>query len=196
MTEVGLTGGIGSGKSTVGELLTGMGASLVDADAIVRELQEPGQVVFLDMVKHFGEGVITPEGRLDRQAVADIVFQDEAQLKILNDIVHPRLREVMEASRRELLAAGKKVIVDFPLLTESKYTKFEGVVVVDCDIEAAVRRLVEHRGFSEQDARFRMSQQATREERLKIADFVIDNSGAMSELEPQVQACWDWICGL
>ncbi len=194
--EVGLTGGIGSGKSTVAEFLAGLGAALVDADKIVRQMQEPGQPVYKKMVEHFGEGFLLADGSLDRKAIAEVVFNDPKELDKLNKMVHPPLQAEMERLRGEYLAAGEKVIVDFPLLAESSYRGFEAVIVVDCDVETAVRRLVEGRGFSEEDARARIANQAPRDERVKLADFLIENSGDLTELESRVKECWEWICGL
>ncbi len=199
MPDFGLTGGIGSGKSTVAQGLVDRGATLVDADAIVKELQEPGERVFVAMVEHFGERILAGDGTLDRAAVASIVFNDADQLAALNGIVHPTVIEEMMARRRAFVAAGEFVVVDIPLLvtpdgqTRPEYTTFDGQIVVDCDHDVAVARLVEFRGFTEEDARSRIAAQATREMRNAIADQLIDNSGSMADLEPQLDECWAWM---
>jgi len=194
---IGLTGGIGSGKSTVSALLAAKGAVVVDADAIVRDVQRPGTPVFDAMVERFGPGVVAADGTLDRAAVADVVFTDPAALADLNAIVHPAVgAEIM--TRMEALGATDEVVVlDVPLLVESKNAyPVAGLVVVDVDPEVAVRRLVEHRAMREDDVRARMSRQATREQRLARADRVIDNSGSVDDLPAQVDDVWEWIEGL
>jgi len=190
---IGLTGGIGSGKSTVSAALAQRGAEIVDADAIVREQQAPGMPVLAAMVDRFGPGIITADGQLDRQAVADLVFGDAEALADLNAIVHPAVGA--ELVRRLEDAAGRDgvLILDVPLLVESGRDDMVGTIVVDTDPDIAVARLVEHRGFTETDARARMARQASRDERLAKADFVISNDGPPDDLVPQVQACWDWI---
>jgi dephospho-CoA kinase len=190
---IGLTGGIGSGKSTVSSALAARGAEVVDADAIVREVQAPGQPVLAAMVERFGPGIIAADGTLDRQAVADIVFGDTDALADLNAIVHPAVGA--ELVRRLDDAAGRDgvLILDVPLLVESGRDDMVGTIVVDTDPDVAVGRLVEHRGFTEADARARMARQASRDERLAKADFVITNDGSLDDLAPQIQACWDWI---
>ena len=201
MFEFGLTGGIGSGKSTVAAGLVQRGAVLIDADAIVRELQAPGGAVLVAMVEHFGERILADDGALNRQAVADIVFSDEAELKALNDIVHPAVGKEMKARHEALLGTDAIVVNDIPLLVladgtrspRKEYERLLGIVVVDCEIEIAVQRLVEHRGFSEDDARARMANQASREDRRAVADHVIDNSGDLEALAPQLDICWSWM---
>jgi dephospho-CoA kinase len=188
---IGLTGGIGSGKSTVSALLAAKGAVIIDADAITREVQQPGTEVFRAMVERFGPGIVAADGALDRQAVADIVFNDPEALKALNDIVHPAVGA--ETTRRLLEQADTDhlVVLDIPLLVESAGKRpVAGVIVVDVDPEVAVRRLVSSRGMQEDDVRARMSRQATREERLARADLVIDNSGTLEELEARITALW------
>lgn len=196
MIEIGLTGGIGSGKSTVAAMLVEKGAVLIDADAIVREVQEPGTPVFKAMVERFGEGIVAADGTLDRAAVAAIVFSDPEELKALNAIVHPAVADEMTRRREALAATDATVLLDIPLLVESQYSGLAGIIVVDVDPELAVERLVRYRGFTEEDARARISRQASREERLAIADFVIDNSGDLEHLREQVDRCWEWIQSL
>lgn len=181
--------------------LVARGAQLIDADAIVKELQEPGGVVFHRMVDHFGERIVGPDGLLDRQAVAEVVFADEAELKALNDIVHPAVGEEMKARQDALRDTDAIVVLDIPLLVRAdgtmagrkQYQHLRGIVVVDCDAEVAVERLVVHRGFDQADARARIANQASREDRLAVADHIIDNSGTLDALEPQLDACWAWM---
>ena len=197
MKVIGLTGGIGSGKTTVGALLVEKGAYLVDADAVVREVQEPGTPVFKAMVERFGEKIVAADGSLDRQAVADIVFPDQQALADLNAIVHPAVG--VEIVQRIAAHEGTDdvVIADIPLLAEGKsQIPMSGVIVVDVPVETQVERLVRFRGFSETDARARIAKQATREDRLAKADFVIDNSGAPETLAAQIDAAWQWIATL
>ncbi|MCO8126634.1 dephospho-CoA kinase [Acidimicrobiia bacterium EGI L10123] len=191
MLVLGLTGGIGSGKSTVSALLEAKGAVIIDADRIVRELQQPGEPVFEAMVEAFGDGIVAADGTLDRQAVADLVFGDEEKLAELNGIVHPAVGVRMAEQLAGLADTEAVVILDVPLLVEGK-GRYDtaGTIVVDVDPDLAVERLVEHRGFSEADARARMARQSSREDRLAMADVVIDNSGAVADLGPQVDELW------
>jgi dephospho-CoA kinase len=193
---IGLTGGIGSGKSTVSALLAARGALVIDADAITHELQQPGTEVFAAMVDRFGPRIVAADGTLDRQAVADLVFNDPAALKGLTDIVHPAVGA--EIARRLEAAEGtdQVVILDVPLLVESGRDDLVGLVVVDVDPEVAVARLVEHRGMREDDVRARMARQVSRADRVAKADIVIDNSGTLAELEAQVAAVWPRLVAL
>jgi dephospho-CoA kinase len=169
---------------------------VVDADAVVRELQAPGGPVLAAMVDHFGPSILHADGTLDRQKVADLVFGDDEQLKALNAIVHPAVGAEIDRRIEEQRATDHVVVLDVPLLVESKAYVTDGTIVVDTDPEVAVERLVAHRGFTESDARARMARQATREQRLEAADFVVRNDGTPDELEPQIEACWAWIEGL
>jgi dephospho-CoA kinase len=181
----------------VSALLAQKGAVVVDADAITKELQEPGQPVFAAMVERFGPGIVAPDGRLDREGVADIVFNDADALADLNGIVHPAVgAEIME--RMAALAESDSIVVlDVPLMVESKRGyPVAGLLVVDIDPEVAVGRLVAQRGMREADVRARMGRQASREERLARADFVIHNDGSLEDLGKQVDAAWTWIRGL
>lgn len=190
MLLIGLTGGIGSGKSTVSALLSERGAVVVDADAITRELQREGTPVFEAMVERFGAGVVGPDGELDRQAVADIVFSDSEALAELNAIVHPAVGAEI-ARRLEAEAPTDHVVVlDVPLLVESGRDDLAALVVVDVDPEVALERLVSRRGMREADVRARMARQASRPDRLARADHVIDNSGTLEQLAAQVEALW------
>lgn len=193
MILVGLTGGIGSGKSTVSALLAERGAVVVDADAITREVQAPGQPVLAAIVERFGDGVLAADGALDRQALADVVFTDGDALADLNAIVHPAVGA--ELARRLEAEAGTDhvVILDVPLLVESGRSDMAALVVVDVDPELAVERLVAHRGMRADDARARMARQASREDRLAKADIVIDNGGDRAALAAQVADVWERI---
>ena len=191
--RIGLTGGIGSGKSTVSAGLAARGAVVIDADAVVKELQAPGQPVLAAMVDRFGSEILLPDGSLDRQAVADVVFTDAEALADLNAIVHPAVgAEIMRRLEAEE-GTDHVVVLDVPLLVENEAFEVAAVVVVDTDPEIAVRRLVEHRGFGEDDARARIARQASREQRLARADFVIPNDGDVADLEGHVERCWAWI---
>ena len=196
MILVGLTGGIGSGKSTVSALLAEHGAVIIDADALVRELQAPGSPVLERMAERFGPQIIRDDGSLDRPAVAEIVFNDGAALKALNDIVHPAL--AVEVTRRIDVARGTDdvVVLDFPLLAERPREGLSAAVVVDVPVETAIERLVASRGMDEDDARARIANQVSREERLAIATHVIDNSGDLNSLREQVDAVWEQLVQL
>lgn len=195
MIVVGLTGGIGAGKSSVAARLAERGAVLIDADAIVRQLQQPGQPVFEAMVEEFGDGVVADDGSLDRQAVADRVFGDPEALKRLNEITHPPVQAEMARLMGEAAGTDAVVIMDIPLLTE-KRDGMGQVIVVDTPVDVAVERLVGQRGLSEADARARIANQISREQRLELADFVVDNSGDLDQLEREVDRCWEWLGSL
>jgi dephospho-CoA kinase len=191
---VGLTGGIGSGKSTVSALLATKGAVVVDADAVVHDLQRPGTAVFEAMVDRFGNGIVAADGSLDRSAVAAIAFNDPAALADLNGIVHPAVGAEIVRRMDELSTTDAVVVLDVPLMVESaRGYPVAGLIVVDVDPEVAVRRLVEQRGMREVDARARIARQASREERRARADVVIDNSGSLDDLAAQVDRAWRWI---
>jgi dephospho-CoA kinase len=191
---IGLTGGIGSGKSTVSALLAAKGAVVVDADEVVREQQRPGTPVFDAMVERFGPGIVGADGTLDRAAVADIVFADPQALEDLNTIVHPAVGAEIARRMEALSSTDAVVVLDVPLLVEaSRGYPLAGLIVVDVDPDIAVERLVMQRGMTEEDARSRMSRQASREQRRARADVVIDNRGTPSDLARQVDAVWDWI---
>jgi len=189
---VGLTGGIGSGKSTVGELLVQRGAVLIDADRIAREVVVPGGAAYQPLVDRFGPGILAPDGTVDRPSLAAIAFADAESLAALNAITHPAISAVM-AQRRAAEAGGDRVVVlDIPLLKPEHrdVLSLDVVVVVDCPVEVAVDRLVQQRGFSLQDAEARVAAQAGREERRHGADFVIDNSGDRGRLVAEVDRVW------
>lgn len=191
MLTVGLTGGIGAGKSEVSRLLVEHGAVLIDADRIAREVVAPGTDGLAAVVEAFGGQVLAEDGSLDRPRLGSIVFADPEKLALLNSIVHP----LVGARSRELenAAAEDAVVVhDVPLLAENGLAPlYDLVVVVDAAPETQLDRLVRLRGMSEQDARARMAAQATREERLKIADIVIDNDVPLQLLRQRVREVWD-----
>lgn len=189
---------MGSGKSTVSGMLSERGALVVDADVVARQVVEPGGPAYQPVVDRFGPEVLGPDGALDRQRLAEVVFADAGARADLNAIVHPAVRAVMAERVANADPHAGVVVLDIPLLVESgrSYPDLAGVVVVDCPVDVAVRRVVEQRGMSEDDVRARTSAQASREERLAQADFVIDNSGSLDHLAAEVQRCWAWIEGL
>lgn len=193
MRLVALTGGIGSGKSTVSALLARRGALIVDADAIVHELQAAGQPLLERLAQRFGSDIIRSDGSLDRAALAAVAFSDDAALADLNAIVHPAVREEMSRRVADAMDTHQVVVMDVPLLNVRADYDVAGVIVVDVPVDLAVRRLVEHRGMDEADARARMAKQLSREERLAVADRVIDNRGDLASLEAQVDDLWEWI---
>ncbi|MGI5510738.1 dephospho-CoA kinase [Streptomyces sp. CA-106131] len=190
MLKVGLTGGIGAGKSEVSRLLVECGAVLIDADRIAREVVAPGTAGLAAVVEAFGEDVLAPDGGLDRPKLGSIVFADPEKLAVLNLIVHP----LVGARSRELESAAPQdavVVHDVPLLAENGLAPlYDVVIVVDADPATQLDRLVRLRGMTEQDARARMAAQATREKRLETADIVIDNDGPLEQLERSVREIW------
>ncbi|MFC9532447.1 dephospho-CoA kinase [Streptomyces sp. NPDC057717] len=190
MLKVGLTGGIGAGKSEVSRLLVEHGAVLIDADRIAREVVEPGTPGLAAVVEAFGSDVLAPDGSLDRPALGAIVFADADRLAVLNAIVHPLVGA--RSAELEAAATGDSVVVhDVPLLAENALAPlYDVVVVVDASPETQLDRLVRLRGMSEEDARARMAAQATRDKRLEIADIVIDNDVPLDELHRRVGAVW------
>jgi dephospho-CoA kinase len=188
--RVGLTGGIGSGKSEVSRRLVSLGAVLVDADAVAREVVEPGTPGLAAVTEEFGEEILRPDGSLDRDRLGTIVFADEQRRARLNAIVHPlvgtRMQELVEDAPDDAI-----VVYDVPLLTENDLAGlYDLVVVVDAPVEEQVRRLTELRGMTEEAARARIAVQATREQRRAVADRVIDNSGTIESLAAQVDDLW------
>lgn len=190
-----LTGGIGSGKSSVASRLTALGAVIVDSDLIVRDLQRAGSPVLASMVERFGPSIIDEQGELIRPAVASIVFNDKEALADLGRIMKRPIRDETDRQTLEAANAGKPVVQDIPLLVETLEGRppYSGIIVVDVDPEVAVSRLVAFRNFTEADARARIAKQSTREERLAIAGFVIDNGGTEADLDLAVQRCWEWM---
>ncbi|MGW5476924.1 dephospho-CoA kinase [Streptomyces sp. NPDC004008] len=190
MLKVGLTGGIGAGKSEVSRLLVECGAVLIDADRIAREVVEPGTPGLASIVEAFGEDVLAPDGSLDRPRLGSLVFSDPEKLAVLNSIVHP----LVGARSRELETAAPEdavVVHDVPLLTENGLAPlYDLVIVVDASPGTQLDRLVRLRGMTEEDARARMAAQAPREKRLQIADIVIDNDVPLEELRRRVGEIW------
>ena len=196
MYLIGLTGGIASGKSSVAARLAERGAVVVDADKVAREVVEPGTPALAAIADHFGAGVLTADGSLDRAALGAIVFSDPEQRLVLNGITHPAVWErtralIAEAEARD---PGAVVVYDVPLLLEGKGKRpieFDLVVVVDASAATRLRRLVELRGLTEQEAKHRIDSQATDAERLAIADVVIDSDGALERTLAQADALWE-----
>jgi dephospho-CoA kinase len=188
--RIGLSGGIGAGKSTVSSTFSDLGGIVVDGDVISREVVEPGTEGLAKLVDAFGEQILSGDGTLNRPALAAIAFSDEEKRQTLNGIVHPLVGE----RRSGLIAAAAEdavIVEDIPLLVESGMAPmFPLVVIVNADEDLRVKRLIEHRGFSEQDARARIAAQATEEQRRAVADVWLDNSGSTGELVEQARALW------
>jgi dephospho-CoA kinase len=159
-------------------------------------LQQPGAEVYEKMVELFGQEVVGADRSLDRVAIAQKVFIDESLLKALNQLIHPIVRRVMNERVESFRNTDKVVVLDIPLLVENPRDGLDGVLVVDLDIEIAVKRLVEQRNMNADDARARIAKQATREQRLAIANHVIDNSGDRDALLQKVELAWSWINSL
>lgn len=191
MLRIGLTGGIASGKSEVTRLLAALGAVVIDADVLAREVVAPGTDGLTEVTAVFGPGVLDPSGALDRPALGRVVFGDEAARRKLEAIIHPRVRA--RAASLEAEAPPDAVVVHaIPLLVETgQARKFDQLVVVDVPEDVQVERLVRTRGMSEAEARARIAAQASRDERRAAADVVLDNSGTLADLERQVRELWD-----
>lgn len=189
--RIGLTGGIGSGKSTVARMLVECGAVLIDADAISRQLMQPGQEVLAETVRVFGPGILAPHGELDRAALAALVFSDPESRAKLNAIVHPAVRaEAARQRQAAVLEVGESAVIveDIPLLAETgQAADFDGVIVVETELQERLRRLVQVRGMSEADARARIKAQASDDQRRAIATWIIDNSGSEERTAAQVR---------
>ncbi len=192
MKLIGLTGGVGSGKSTVSAMLAAKGAVIVDADLITRRLQQPGQPIFAAILRRFGSLVVDESGGLDRAALAEIVFADKAALADLEAIVHPAVAAEIASRIAAEQETDHVVVLDVPLLVEKSSYPIDGLVVVDTPPEQAVERLLAQRGMSEADVKARMANQADREERIARANVVIDNGADRGHLEAEVDRVWAW----
>ncbi|MDZ5146096.1 MULTISPECIES: dephospho-CoA kinase [Microbacterium] len=194
MPLLALTGGIASGKSTIAALLADRGAVVVDADAIVREVQAPGSPVLADIAAEFGTAVLRPDGSLDRPALGALVFGHPDRLARLNALVHPAVRSESQRRFSSAFAADPAAVVvyDVPLLAEARGGEsWDLVVVAHCPADLRVRRLIDTRGLTEADARARIGSQASDEERIALADVVIDTSADMESTRRQVDELWE-----
>lgn len=190
MLRVGLTGGIASGKSEVSRRLADRGAVVIDADLLAREVVEPGTEGLEEIVQVFGEQVLDADGALDRPAMGGLVFGDAEARKRLEAIIHPRVRA--RAAQIEAAADDEAIVVhDIPLLVETgQADRFDVVLVVDVPAEVQVERLVTQRAMSEDEARARIGSQASQDDRLAVADLVVDNSGSLAELDARIDGVW------
>lgn len=195
MKLIGLTGAIGSGKSSVSALFARKGAIIIDGDGIAKQLQQKGSATLQKIVDEFGD-ILLENGELDRAKVAQLVFGDADLLKRLNAIMHPAISAEILRQIEANSTTDNVVVLDMPLLVENPREGLSGLVVVDVDPEVAITRLVQFRNMNEDDARRRMASQASREDRLKVADRVIDNSGSPDALDAQVDEVWDWFATL
>jgi dephospho-CoA kinase len=195
MKLIGLTGAIGSGKSSVSALFMRKGAIIIDGDGIAKQLQQQGSPTLQKLVDEFGD-ILLDSGELDRAKVAKLVFGDAEMLKRLNAIMHPAIGVEILRQIELNIATDNVVVLDMPLLVENPRDGMSGLVVVDVDPEVAISRLVQFRNMNEEDARRRMASQASREDRLKVADRIIDNSGSPEDLGSQVDDVWDWFATL
>ena len=190
MLRVGLTGGIGSGKSAVSEMLADHGAVIIDYDQLAREVVEPGRPALSEIARRFGDDVLKPDGSLDRPALGAIVFNDPESLRTLEAITHPAIRAL--AAAREASADANAIVVhDNALLVEmGHHTDCDAVIVVDVPQDVRIARLVETRGMTPVEARARITNQTSRESRTGVADFVVDNTGSLDELALIVGGLW------
>lgn len=188
MKLIGLTGGIGSGKSTVAQLLVEQGWALVDADRIARDIVEPGQPALAELAEAFGQDILRADGSLDRGLLASRAFVSREKTDLLNSITHPRIQEETQAQFDAARRAGEEFVVyDMPLLVDNGLHKdMDATIVVDVDVEERVRRLVEFRGLQEDDARRRIAAQVPDDVRRAAADVIIDNNGPREALDAQV----------
>jgi dephospho-CoA kinase len=189
---VGLTGGIGSGKSTVARLLEKRGAVVFDADLLAREAVEPGTPGHAAVIERFGADVLAPGGELDREALASIVFADPSARRDLEEIVHPEVRRLFAEGSEAYRDTDSVVVFSAPLLVETgMHTAFEILVVVSATVATQIERLMRQRGMSEPSIRARIDAQAPLEDKAAAADFLVDNEGSLDELESQVDRLWN-----
>jgi dephospho-CoA kinase len=195
MLAVGLTGGIGSGKSAVADLLVERGAVLIDADQVARDVVAPGGPAYQPLVDRFGTEILEADGTIDRKALAAVAFADEESRLALNAITHPAIGISMIEQRDALAETDDIVILAIPLLTalHRETVKLHKVVVVDTPTDVALDRLLSQRGFDRADAEARIRSQISREERVKEADYVLDNAGDRNALAARVTELWDWL---
>ncbi len=197
MKLAGLSGGIGSGKSTVAALLAERGAVMIDVDVLSRELQQPGRPVFVAMVERWGSSIVRADGELDREAVAKIVFNDRDELAAIHAMTNVPMEEEIYALVSAHHDSDRVVILEAALLAGApRLYGMAGLLIVDVPDESAITRLVTMRGMSEEDARARLAHQLPREERVRHADFVVDNGGAPDALPAQVERAWTWLRSL
>ena len=190
MLRVGLTGGIGSGKSAVSDMLAAHGAVVIDYDQLAREVVEPGNPALAEITRRFGAGILSPDGTLDRPALGAIVFNDPESLRTLEGITHPAIR-VLAAAREASADVNAIVVHDNALLVEmGRHTACDVVIVVDVPQDVQIARLVASRGMAEAEARARITHQTSRESRTGVADFIVDNTGSMDELALIVGGLW------
>ena len=192
MLLAGLTGGIGSGKSTVARLLEERGAAVVDADAVARDLQRPGSDAVAAIGREF-PGTVGEDGVLDRAGLASVVFPDPAALGRLNAIMLPRIAAELARRIGEHLGSDRVVVLDSPLLVEHPRQDLDVLVVVDVPVDVATDRLVNERGMSRADAEARIARQASREQRKAAADWIVDNACSLGELAHRVDELWEWL---
>ena len=191
MLLVGLTGGIGSGKSTVARMLEARGAVVFDADLLAREVVEPGTPGHAAVTERFGANVLAPGGELDREALASIVFADPAARRDLEAIVHPEVRRRFAEGSEAYRDTDRVVVLSAPLLVETgMYSAFDVLVVVSASADAQIERLMRDRGMSEDSVRSRIDAQATPEARAEVADVMVENDGSVEELEARVERLW------
>jgi dephospho-CoA kinase len=191
MLLVGLTGGIGSGKSTVAELLAERGAVVIDADDLARRAVAPGTPGFDRVVETFGRDILGPDGGIDRAALADIVFADPSRLRELEAIIHPEVARLLVESLEPFRDTDDVVVYAVPLLAERGMAQgFDVVVVVVADVDRRIERLMRDRGMTAEEVRARVAAQLTDEERARVADVLLDNDGEPERLIPQVNRLW------